>query len=146
MRAAVQYPVERRRFRGAAVRAIYDGCYRQSSARALKRCGPFQVRVRARVQFQVQGEAIGMDIYDWRKKIDAMDEQIVRLISQRAEAAKAIGALKRETLAPVYEPDREQAVFNHVRAVNPEPLADSEMQHIYERLIDVMRTLQRRDA
>ena len=31
-----------------------------------------------------------MDIYDWRKKIDAMDEQIVRLISQRAEAAKAI--------------------------------------------------------
>ncbi|MGP8260539.1 MAG: chorismate mutase [Acidobacteriaceae bacterium] len=87
-----------------------------------------------------------MDIYDWRKKIDEMDEEIVRLISRRAEAAKAIGALKRETLAPVYEPDREQAVFHHVRAVNPGPLSDGEMQHIYERLIDVMRTLQRRDA
>ena len=87
-----------------------------------------------------------MDIYDWRKKIDEMDEQLVRLISQRAEAAKAIGALKRETLAPVYEPDREQAVFDHVRAVNSGPLSDSEMQHVYERLIDVMRTLQRRDA
>jgi chorismate mutase-like protein len=86
-----------------------------------------------------------MDIYDWRKKIDEMDDEIVRLISQRAEAAKAIGALKRETLAPVYEPDREQAVFNHVRAVNSGPLADSEMQHIYERLIDVMRTLQKRE-
>jgi chorismate mutase len=29
--------------------------------------------------------------------------------------------------------------------VNPGPLADSEMQHIYERLIDVMRTLQKRE-
>ncbi len=87
-----------------------------------------------------------MDIYDWRKKIDDMDEEIVRLISRRAEAAKAIGLLKRETQAPVYEPDREQAVFNHVRAVNPGPLSDGEMLHVYERLIDVMRTLQRRDA
>ena len=60
-----------------------------------------------------------MDISDWRKKIDELDEQIVQLISKRAEAAKAIGELKRETQLPVYEPGREQAVFNHVRAVNP---------------------------
>jgi chorismate mutase len=143
MRAAIQYPVARRRFRGAAMHAIYDGCYRQSSGRRRKRCVPFQVQVQDQVQ--VQGEAVGMDIYDWRKKIDEMDDEIVRLISRRAEAAKAIGTLKRKTLAPVYEPDREQAVFNHVRAVNPGPLADSEMQHIYERLIDVMRTLQKRE-
>jgi len=70
----------------------------------------------------------------------------VQLISKRAEAAKAIGELKRETQLPVYEPGREQAVFNHVRAVNPGPLSDGELLHVYERLIDVMRTLQRRDA
>jgi chorismate mutase-like protein len=85
-----------------------------------------------------------MDISDWRKKIDEMDEQIVRLISQRAEAAKAIGELKRQTKAPVYEPEREQAVFSHVRAVNPGPLDDGEMLDVYERIIVVMRTLQRR--
>ena len=45
-----------------------------------------------------------MDISDWRKKIDEMDEQIVRLISKRAEAAKAIGELKRDGKLPVYEP------------------------------------------
>jgi chorismate mutase len=87
-----------------------------------------------------------MDISDWRKKIDELDEQIVRLISQRAEAAKAIGELKRTSNLPVYEPAREQNVFNHVRAVNPGPLADAEMLHVYERIIDVMRTLQRRDV
>ncbi len=87
-----------------------------------------------------------MDISDWRQKIDELDEQIVRLISKRAEAAKAIGELKHATGLPVYEPHREQNVFNHVRAANPGPLADAEMLHVYERIIDVMRTLQRRDA
>ena len=32
-----------------------------------------------------------MDISDWRKKIDELDIEIVRLINQRAEAARAIG-------------------------------------------------------
>lgn len=87
-----------------------------------------------------------MDISDWRRKIDEIDEQIVHLISKRAEAAKAIGELKRESQLPVYEPGREQAVFDHVRAANPGPLPDSEMLHVYERIIDVMRSLQRRDS
>ena len=86
-----------------------------------------------------------MDISDWRQKIDDLDEQIVALISKRAEAAKAIGDLKRDAELPVYEPGREQAVFDHVKAVNPGPLADTELLHVYERIIDVMRTLQRRD-
>lgn len=87
-----------------------------------------------------------MDISDWRKKIDELDEQIVVLISKRAEAAKAIGELKRGSQLPVYEPGREQTVSNHVKAVNPGPLDDAELLHVYERIIDVMRTLQRRDS
>ena len=87
-----------------------------------------------------------MDISDWRTKIDELDEQIVRLISQRAQAAAAIGELKRTAQLPVYEPNREQAVFDHVRSVNPGPLDDAEMLHVYERIIDVMRTLQRREV
>lgn len=86
-----------------------------------------------------------MDIADWRTKIDDLDEQIVALISKRAEAAKAIGALKRTTELPVYEPGREQEVFEHVRSINPGPLSDLELIDVYERLMDVMRSLQRRD-
>jgi chorismate mutase len=86
-----------------------------------------------------------MEIEDWRKKIDELDEQIVVLISKRAEAAKAIGAAKKEKGLPVYEPKREQDVFTHVKAINPGPLGDLELIGVYERLMDVMRTLQRRD-
>ena len=86
-----------------------------------------------------------MEIADWRKKIDAMDEQIVELISKRDEAAKAIGELKKQTELPVYEPQREKDVLEHVKKVNPGPLDDAELIHVYERIMDVMRTLQRRD-
>ena len=86
-----------------------------------------------------------MDISDWRQKIDELDVEIVRLINKRAEAARAIGEIKRTTDLPVYEPRREQDVFDRVRKANPGPLADAELLHVYERIIDVMRTLQRRD-
>lgn len=86
-----------------------------------------------------------MEIEDWRKKIDELDERIVKLISERASAAKAIGVLKRDGSLPVYEPKRERAVFEHVKAINPGPLDNAELLLVYERLMDVMRTLQRRD-
>ncbi len=86
-----------------------------------------------------------MEIAEWRQKIDELDERIVELISERAAAAKAIGALKKDTDLPVYEPKREQEVIRHVKRVNKGPLDDAELIHIYERLMDVMRTLQRRD-
>ena len=87
-------------------------------------------------------EGTYMDIADWRKKIDAIDLQIVALLSERAVAAKAIGKLKETTNLPVYEPNRERLIFDRVRSANQGPLPDIELVHIYERIIDVMRALQ----
>lgn len=119
-------------FAKPAVRAIYHGAVTVIPRRARRRCCE-------------RSKTAEMDISDWREQIDALDEQIVQLISKRAEAAKAIGELKRTANLPVYEPGREQSVFDHVRKVNPGTLPDSEILHIYERIIDVMRSLQRRD-
>jgi chorismate mutase len=84
-----------------------------------------------------------MEIADWRSRIDELDEQIVLLLSERAAAAVAIGKLKAQQSAPIYEPQREKAVFEHVRKVNPGPLSGTQVQDVYERLMDVMRALQR---
>ena len=84
-----------------------------------------------------------MEIADWRIKIDELDEKIVKLLCERAAAAVAIGELKQKTAAPIYEPNRERIVFEHVRTVNPGPLSDVQVQDIYERIMDVMRALQR---
>ncbi len=84
-----------------------------------------------------------MDIADWRKRIDELDLEIVALINARALAAQEIGKLKRSTALPVYEPNRERVIFDNVRAANRGPLPDIELTHIYERIIDVMRALQK---
>ena len=87
-----------------------------------------------------------MEISDWRSRIDGLDEQIVRLLNERAAAAVAIGRIKQQTGAPIYEPSREQTVFEHVRSVNTGPLTAPQMQDIYYRVMDVMRALQRVEA
>lgn len=86
-----------------------------------------------------------MDIGDWRMKIDALDLKIVELLNQRAEAARAIGKLKEATDMPVYEPQREDVIFENVRSHNRGPLPDSELVFIYQRLVAVMRCLQRNE-
>jgi chorismate mutase len=84
-----------------------------------------------------------MDIEDWRKRIDEIDLQFVALINERAKAASAIGELKRQVALPIYEPQREQRVFENVCRVNRGPLRDRDLLQIYERIMDVMRKLQR---
>ncbi len=83
-----------------------------------------------------------MDIADWRKKIDELDRRMVELLNERARAAQEIGRLKRNTNMPIYEPDREKKIFENVRALNQGPMPEHELQHIFERIIDVMRKLQ----
>jgi len=86
-----------------------------------------------------------MDIADWREKIDELDRKLVELLSERAQAAVAIGKLKRDTSMPIYEPDRERIVFENVQAVNPGPLQGRDLVRIYERIIDVMRNVQKEE-
>jgi len=86
-----------------------------------------------------------MDIEDWRKKIDDLDRKLVALLSERARAAIAIGKLKRDTSLPIYEPDRERVVFENVQGANPGPLPGRDLVRIYERIIDVMRNIQKEE-
>jgi chorismate mutase len=84
-----------------------------------------------------------MDIADWRKKIDEMDLRLVKLLNERARAAQEIGRLKRNTQLPIYEPEREKTIFENVRKANEGPLPDNELRHVFERIIDVMRNIQK---
>jgi chorismate mutase len=86
-----------------------------------------------------------MDISDWRKKIDELDRQLAALLNERAAAAVEIGRLKRNTSLPIYEPDRERAVIANVQQSNPGPLAERDLAQIYERIMDVMRSIQKHE-
>jgi chorismate mutase len=84
-----------------------------------------------------------MDIADWRKKIDEIDQRLVELLSERARAAVEIGRLKRDTSLPIYEPERERVVFANVQEMNRGPLPGRDLVRIFERIMDVMRNIQK---
>jgi chorismate mutase len=86
-----------------------------------------------------------MTLEELRKRIDELDQQLVALLNERARAAILVGHLKAATSLPVYEPAREKLVLQNVRSHNAGPLPDVELTHVYERIIDVMRALQRNE-
>jgi chorismate mutase len=86
-----------------------------------------------------------MDIADWRKKIDELDRKLVELLNQRAEAAHEIGRLKRDGSLPIYEPERERMVFSNVQKISQGPLTERDLVQIYERIMDVMRHIQKEE-
>lgn len=78
-----------------------------------------------------------------RARIDALDEELVRLLSARARCALDIGRLKEELGMPVYQPDREREVLEHVQRLNHGPLDDTAIARLFERIIDEARRLER---
>ncbi|MCC2671166.1 MAG: chorismate mutase [Armatimonadetes bacterium] len=84
-----------------------------------------------------------MEIHDHRKRIDALDREIVRLINERAECARRIGAAKEKTGTVVYIPERERQVFDRVVAANEGPLPDAAIQAIYREVVSACRALER---
>jgi chorismate mutase len=80
---------------------------------------------------------------DLRKRIDLLDEQLVRLLNARAACALEIGREKKAAGLEIYQPSREAEVLNHVQSVNPGPLDDGAIRRLFERVIDEARRLER---
>jgi chorismate mutase len=80
---------------------------------------------------------------DFRKRIDALDEQLVRLLNARAACALEIGREKKAAGLEIYQPSREAEVLNHVQSINTGPLDDGAIRRLFERVIDEARRLER---
>ena len=80
---------------------------------------------------------------DLRRQIDAIDEQLVGLLSARAACALEIGREKKRDGLEVYQPARETEVLAHVQRVNTGPLDGNAMRRLFERIIDEARRLER---
>jgi len=87
-----------------------------------------------------------MTLDELRQQIDALDLQLVELLNRRATTVLEIGLLKAAHSMPVHEPAREKVVYANARAANNGPLPDIELTRIFERLIDVMRSLEMHES
>ncbi len=76
-----------------------------------------------------------MSLEDLRKKIDALDEQLVELINQRAQIVVEVGKLKAAGAAPIYAPDREKAVLDKIARNNKGPLPDKTLAAVWREIM-----------
>ncbi|HEY3489895.1 MAG TPA: chorismate mutase [Candidatus Deferrimicrobiaceae bacterium] len=84
-----------------------------------------------------------MEINEVRKRIDLLDDVLLRIFNERARLALEIGHLKKGLGLPVYDPAREKRVFTRMKEDNPGPLDDGAIVRLFERVVDESRRLER---
>lgn len=84
-----------------------------------------------------------MEIDEIRKQIDLLDDELIRIFSERARLALKIGHVKKRLGLPVYDPAREKRIFARMKKNNPGPLDDGAIVRLFERVVDESRRLER---
>ncbi len=84
-----------------------------------------------------------------RERIDKIDQEIQRLLNDRADCAKQVAAVKLEQAAAAggeavqfYRPEREAQVLRRVIERNTGPLADREIAHIFREIMSACLALE----
>jgi chorismate mutase len=78
---------------------------------------------------------------DWRRQIDALDSELLRLLNQRAAIACEIAAIKVASGLPAYDGNRERQVLARVAEKNTGPLDQQSVIDIFSGIIRETRRL-----
>ncbi len=80
-----------------------------------------------------------MGLSELRERLDAVDDQIIALLSERARMIVQVADFKRRHNLPIYIPEREAAIVKRLCALNPGPLGHEAIDRIYRTIIEEMR-------
>jgi chorismate mutase / prephenate dehydratase len=83
-----------------------------------------------------------MNLDDWRSRINDLDNRILQLLNQRAEAANQIGDLKRRQDTPSYAPEREAEIFRRLTASRDGLLGAEAIGAIWREILSACRALE----
>ena len=88
-------------------------------------------------------DGASVEIDEIRKRIDLLDDVLLRILNERARLALEIGHVKKELGLPVFDPAREKRIFARMKGDNPGPLDDGAVVRLFERVVDESRRLER---
>ncbi|CAH0354163.1 prephenate dehydratase [Aquabacterium sp. CECT 9606] len=77
-----------------------------------------------------------------RTRIDAVDQQLLQLLNQRAQLAQAVGEVKKIDSSPVFRPDREAQVIDKLKNLNPGPIQADSIAPIWREIMSACRSLE----
>jgi len=83
-----------------------------------------------------------MTLEELRVEIDKIDNTLLELYNKRMEFVHKVGELKNSTGAPIYRPEREQAILNRLKAKNRGKLTDKAIDALFLEMFAVARNLE----
>lgn len=86
----------------------------------------------------------GNELGKWREQIDRLDDQLLRLLNQRAHLACEVAAVKKSSGLPLYDGRREQQILDRICQSNPGPLDSQGLINIFRCIIRESRRLEER--
>ena len=84
-----------------------------------------------------------MSLTELRKKIDALDAKIIKLLNDRAKLSMAIGEKKLKSKGAIYAPHREREVFQRIKKLNKGPMSFEAFQAIYREIMSSSISLEK---
>ncbi len=80
-----------------------------------------------------------MSLDELRLQLDAIDSEIMALLSKRAELIVQVADVKRHENIPVHIPERETAIMQRLRLHNNGPLKGDAIERVFRTIIEEMR-------
>lgn len=88
-------------------------------------------------------DIVEKSLEQWRREIDILDTELLRLLNQRARIACELGALKISSGQPVYDGRRERQVLVRLVQSNSGPLDSEAVTSIFRSIIRESRRLEK---
>ncbi len=88
-------------------------------------------------------EHVPASLPERRQAIDALDDQIVKLLNERTQHVLAIGDIKLAAGEEIYAPHRELAVLQRLARLNPGPITEESLRAIYREVMSSALSLQK---
>ena len=83
-----------------------------------------------------------MTLDELRVQIDSIDDTLLKLYNERMELVHQVGEVKNTTGAPIYRPEREQAILNRLKSQNKGRLTDAAIDALFLEMFAVSRNLE----
>lgn len=76
-----------------------------------------------------------------RDQIDAIDDELLQLVSKRAGLAQQIGRIKKSGI--VYRPEREAQILARIQKQNPGPISSTHIKQLFTEIMSLCRALEK---
>ena len=83
-----------------------------------------------------------MELNESRDEIDALDDQLLELLVERAKLSQQIGQHKQQQGQPAYDPSRAAQILRRLEAQDTAPLPAEAVRAIYQEILSASRALQ----